>query len=115
MLRASSEIAVAISVASVAENPCSSASSRPLRRARTRSASDATLTLASGPGSSGRFVMPGFPVEVGKALLQVQRRSHICQRDPELHHRECYLRLDLDNDGFGTSQANHVRQVTQSP
>src|SRR5438093_5885953 len=95
MLRASSEMAVAIRVASVPENPSSVASSRPICRACTRSASEPMAISAS---STGAIDIPS-PVENVQALLQVQRRVDPFQAQPELHDGEGDLGPDPHDDG----------------
>src|SRR5439155_12009114 len=121
MLRVSSEIAVAINVRSVGPNPSVAASSRPLRRARTTSASERTGIDVS-PGTttaapaSGRGAAAGrsdatarrgsrptdlpslarplrLPVEEGQPFFQVERGVDVLQGEPQLHHGERHLRL----------------------
>src|SRR5438105_12720433 len=77
MLRATSEIAVAINVASVGEKPISPASSRPRWRARTRSASDSMAMRVSVDAAIG---LPS-PDEQRQALFQVERRAHPFQAE----------------------------------
>src|SRR5262245_39981498 len=118
MLRASSEMAVATSVASVGDKPSSSAIIRPVRRAAIRSLSDATGTRTSA-FESGATLAPllGPPplVEVCETLLQVKRSSHVLQLDPELDHCESDLGLNSDNYSLGAAQSYHVGKITQGP
>src|SRR5438034_215834 len=141
MLRASSEIAVAISVRSVGPNPSAAASSRPFWRARTMSASERTGIELSASGSAdvrpfgrgargrpsgctaprrsprtGRF-SSARPlrslVEEGQPFFQVERRVDALQGEPQLHHRERHLRLDADDDRLGRAEAPHLGDVAQ--
>src|SRR5688572_23739098 len=100
MLRASSEIAVATSVASLAEKPSCSAKMRPCRRAVTTSMSAATATVTSSSGLTAPLFISGFAFEVAEALLEIQRRRDLFQGDAQLNHRESDFGLDADNDGF---------------
>src|SRR5712691_5637608 len=124
MLRANSEIAVAISVASVAENPTRDANARPCWRAVTMSLSALIGTTVSSAkarapspiGANGSLrsgSLSGLPVQVREALLQVERRSHPFERQTQLDHRKGNLRLNPDDHGLGPAQAGHVREVAQ--
>src|SRR5690349_5489780 len=100
MLRASSEIAVATSVASPAEKPSCSARMRPWRRALTTSRSAATATVTSNCGLGAPLFTSGLPLEVGQAFLEIQRGRDVLERDPQLHHGEGHFRLDADDHGL---------------
>src|SRR5688572_13013168 len=112
MLRASSEIAVATSVASLAEKPFCSANVRPLRRATTRSASDATeIRMSKLDSHSANFVISGFPFEVRDAPLEIQSGRNVFQRYPELNHGKGDFRLNTDDHRLGATQSHHVGDV----
>src|SRR5207237_1176113 len=116
MLRASSEIVVATSVASLAEKPSCSAITRPLRRAVTRSLSEVTWTHTTISRSVTTMLQARrnlLLVQVRKPFLQIQGSTYIFQRDAELDHGKRHLRLDAHDHGFGAAQADHVGQVTQ--
>src|SRR6266850_1288740 len=118
MLRASSEMAVAISVASVGDKPSSSAMTRPFSRATTRSLSDATGTRTSVLDSEATLAPlfgPPLSVQVSETFLQVKRCSHVLQLDPEFNHGKSHLGLDPHNHGFGTAQSDHVRKIPKGP
>src|ERR1700740_1167115 len=95
MLRAISEIASAIIVWSVLENPVAAASSRPFWRAATMSPSCSIGTVTSGCTWAPRS---REGADVGEPFLEVERRRHALQREAELHHREGDLGLDADDD-----------------
>src|SRR5438132_3888521 len=116
MFRASSEIAVATTARSVTYSPHCAASSRPFWRAVTMSTSEPTATRTS-TGIAAAFTPGRFsrPAEVRESLLEVERGRHAFEREPELDHRECDLRLDADDDRLRTAQPNHVRHIAESP
>src|SRR2546428_6623538 len=117
MLRASSEIAAAMTVWSPLEKPAFAAMLRPCWRAVTTSTSDAIGTSSS----SGTIDAPlaaldalaGDPVEEGQPFLEIERGRDALERAAELDHREGDLGLDPDDDGLGAAQAGHVRDVAQ--
>src|SRR6516162_8457767 len=114
MLRASSEMTVAIRTWSVAENSSEAAMSRPARRAMTMSASvriDVSLSLCM-RARSDRGPAHGM-LQVREPLLEVERRRDAREGESELHHRERDLGLDPDDDGRCTPQPDHVRDVAQ--
>src|SRR5688500_11431437 len=88
MLRATSEIAVAISVWSVLEKPRLSARRRPAWRATTRSVSPSTRIR------SGTCALVEPRVEERQSLLEVQGGVDVLQAQSELHHRERDVGLD---------------------
>src|SRR5437879_8306674 len=109
MLRASSEMAVAITARSVVGKPHCDASSRPFWRAETMSASQSMDTRTSSAMSAYLLAraLP-FPVKVRKPLFQVQRCRDALQRQPQFDHRECDFGLDADDDGLRAAQPDHV-------
>src|SRR6266850_6205079 len=114
MFRASSEMAVAIRVASTAEKPSSAASVRPSRRARTMSASR-SIGICFSPfkrRSSGAAALLGFLSKVGKSLLQIEPGDDALQGESQLNHRERDLGLNSHDHGLGAAQADHVGDLT---
>src|SRR6059036_3152023 len=107
MLRAISEIAAEITVASPCEKPISSASARPSWRAATmsRSASIAMRRLAP-TGPARRCML----IQEQEAFLEIERRRDGGEREAELHHRERHLGLDPDDHRLRTAELDHVRQ-----
>src|SRR5919197_4627209 len=97
MLRATSEIAVAISVRSVAENATCEASERPSARAVTTSASELIGTRTSAFTVARLLSQPS---EQGQALLEVQGCVDAFEVEPELDHGERHLGLDADDHGL---------------
>src|SRR4051812_15772058 len=91
MLRATSEIAVAISVRSVLEKPSWDDRRRPSWRAVTMSASEEIGTWTS---SAATAALHRDPVEEGQALLEIEGGVHPFQVQAELDHRESHLGLD---------------------
>src|SRR5262245_54873068 len=116
MLRASSEMAVAMSAWSVCENPIDAARVLPTWRAPTTSLSawmairsSRTSTASSGDtftvflGGMARLAFQEF-----EPLFEIERRGHALEHQAELHHGERHLRLDADDDRLGAPQARHV-------
>src|ERR1700716_3399560 len=101
MLRAISEIASAIIVWSMLENPVAAASSRPFWRAVTMSVSRSIETHIS---TGTMTALPRDFAEVREALLKVEGRCHALQRQTELDHREGDVGLDTDHDRAGTTK-----------
>src|ERR1700761_2886443 len=102
MFRAISEIAVAIIVTSVSENPRSSASWCPALRAATMSSelSIATTISRATVASDRRCAAPQLAaIEQREALLEVQRGVHVVERQPQLDHRERHLGLQAHDHG----------------
>src|ERR687888_2507297 len=112
MLRATSEIAVTISVRSMLEKPAAADSSRPLSRASTRSASELTGTRTSSV-TVARLL--GLGIEERQALLEVERGVHVLEAHPELDHGEGDLRLDPDDHRLRPTQSRHVSEPAQRP
>src|SRR5438034_425785 len=121
MLRATSEMAAAMTVWSPVENPAPAASSRPCWRACTTSTSDAISTRSwSATLDASTFALLvepplGVLVEKGEALFQVEGRRDALESQPELHHREGDLRLDAHDHRFRAPEPRHVRDVPQRP
>src|SRR5262245_1960030 len=116
MLRASSEMAVAMTARSVVGNPQWDASSRPFWRAATMSASQSMGTRISSAMSA--YLLAGSPalaVEVRQAFFQIQRGRDALEREPELDHREGHLRLNAHDDGLGPAEPDHVGDVAEGP
>src|SRR3989454_11238903 len=109
MLRASSEIAAAMTVWSPLEKPASAATLRPCWRAVTTSTSDAIGTSSSSTTVAvPRAAVEGAlapldalasdPVEEGQPFLKIERRRHRLERQTELDHCKGHLGLDPDDD-----------------
>src|SRR5215203_766824 len=101
MLRATSEMAVAIRVGSGRGKPSRSAMARPSDRAATRSASELMETRTS---SSILCVPPGQAIEQRYRRIQVECNAERLQVQMELHDRDRHIRLDADDDGLGAAQ-----------
>src|SRR5512133_2483156 len=101
MLRAISEIAVAIIVTSVSEKPSWRASSCPAWRAITMSSELLTSTTNSAPTVAPIRRLAGFqvPIQKRKSLLQIQRGVHVVEHQPQLDHREGHLGLQAHDHG----------------
>src|SRR6185295_16709597 len=95
MLRATSEIAEAITVRSLGVRSSWDARCRPSWRAVTMSAS-----VSIGMRISASTTAPPLRacVEVHQALFQVEGGGDGGQRQSQLHHRERHFRLDADDD-----------------
>src|SRR5579872_5194014 len=102
MLRATSEMAVAMRVVSVCENPISVARSRPNCLAATMSASDAIGMRTS------CISVPEDRIEKCEPFFEVDRGVDLFEAHPQLHHRERHLGLNADNDRHRAAQAGHV-------
>src|SRR5512133_3471855 len=105
MLRATSEMAVTISVRSMLEKPSWAESSRPCSRASTTSASELTATRISPVTVAGLLRLR---VQEGETLLEVESGMHILETHPELDHREGHLGLDPDDHRLSPAQSRHV-------
>src|SRR4051794_8920467 len=101
MLRAISEIAVAIMVTSVSEKPSCRASSWPAWRAVTMSSGLLTSTTKSAAtiGPVRRLLRFELSVQQRKTFLEVQSRIHVVEHQPELNHREGHLGLQPHDHG----------------
>src|SRR5712692_6324540 len=105
MLRASSEIAVAITVKSLPLKPKREASARPSWRAATMSAADRMGTVIttdrpmSSPGAASsplgmRSAGLLHLIEVSEPLLEVEGGGNVLKGEAELDHRKGYFGLD---------------------
>src|SRR5215469_13434714 len=104
MLRASSEIAVAISVESTAEKPSSSASARPCCRAETMSCSESMATRISPNDTMAPSIRAFEPlIQVRQPFFQIERRRNTLQCQSQLHHGKSHFRLNPNDDSFRTS------------
>src|SRR5947209_5150430 len=130
MLRASSEMTVASSVASADENPTCRASSRPFCRAGRMSPLEAISMVASlsrtptdesdsaathgGSNNPTRVRLPGalFPARYGNAYSKSNRLSAF-EPDPQLRHRKGHLRLNAHHNRFGAAQTDHLSEILQ--
>src|SRR6185436_18539659 len=110
MLRATSEMAVAIMVSSLPEKPNCSAKARPCCRALTISASD-LMGIRRSADATGATL--GLFVEVDEAFFQVQGCGHPLKRQSKLHHGKGHVRRNADDDGFSAAQFKHVSDRAQ--
>src|SRR5258708_5243914 len=108
MLRATSEMAVAISVSSLPENRRDFASSPAFCPASNTSASAAIFTTSSSP-----MVVDPRRLQDLEAFLEVEGGGGSLERQSELHHREGHLRLDAHDDGGGAQQFDHLGDAAQ--
>src|SRR5262249_6439705 len=122
MLRASSEIAVAIRVRSPPAKPKRAARPRPIWRAITRSAADRIGTATPSRGMTSprpptwlamRAAGLRSLIEVREPFLQVECRGHVLEGETEPNHRECDLGLDAHAHGRSTAQPDHVGDSPQ--
>src|SRR5690349_21633627 len=111
MLRAISEIAVAMRVRSLPEKPMCWASSRPFCRASTMSLSRAMTTFAIS-AVTGRLVVRA-QAQAGAAFIEVERRGNAVKREAELDHGEGDVGLDADDYGVGTAQPSGLRDAAK--
>src|SRR5919108_5780141 len=112
MLRVTSEIAVAISVASIRLNPSSSASARAWARTATRSSSDAISICTSAAIATASLRQA---VQQLQALLEVESRSNRLEIEPEAHHRHRPVGLDPDDHRLRPAETRHERDRPQRP
>src|SRR6266581_985350 len=97
MLRATSEMAVAMKVRSVRVKPSRSASSRPFCRASTMSVS-AAIGMTTSSATAVAAPHSGPLVQKGEALFEVQGSVDILEAHPELDHGERHFGLDPHDD-----------------
>src|SRR2546427_710992 len=102
MLRASSEIAAAMTVWSPLEKPASAATLRPCWRAVTTSTSDAIGTRSSSTtvdvaraALAALGALASDPIQEGQPLLEIERGRDTLERQAELDHCKGHLGLDL--------------------
>src|SRR5579871_4688108 len=108
MLRATSEIAVAISVRSLAVNFSGFASSRAFWRASSTSASARICTT-----SSAAMVVDPELLQEGETLFEIKSRIDPLEGEAELDHGKGDFRLDAHDDGRGAKQLDHLRDPAQ--
>src|SRR4051794_1665113 len=108
MLRATSEMAVAIRVWSVPEKPPAAAISRPFWRAATTSASAAIGIRASAVTDRALSARPAQELQ---PFLEVEGRRDAVERQAELDHGERDLRLNSDHHRLGTTQLGDIRDA----
>src|SRR5215210_4864995 len=100
MLRAISEMAVAMTVSSPLEKPSFEPSVRLSRRAATMSDSWRIGTRAL--SACTRRLLP--ELEQVHALVEIERRVGALERQAQLHHRERDLGLDAHDDRVRAAQ-----------
>src|SRR5580704_14217 len=116
MLRASSEMDVAMSVASPVENPSSMARARPFWRAVTISWSEWMATRISPALTVCLSVrVLEFLSQVSQTFLQVQRRGDAFQCQPQLNHCKRHFRLNPNYNRFRSAQPDHVGDLPKRP
>src|SRR5262249_43980502 len=113
ILRATSDIAVAMSVSSLPENRSPDTSPRTFCRASTTSTCALIGTISSRGSLIARRFRDGSCLESVKAILQIERRHCPFEAKAELHHRKRHLRLDTNDDAFCSQQLDHLRDATQ--
>src|SRR4051812_27971558 len=96
MLRATSEMAVAISVTSAPLKPSSSASERPRWRAVTISTAEWIGVVVSVSIDRNSLC---FHRQIGEAFLEIQRGAHSFERQAQLNHGKSDVRLNADDHG----------------
>src|SRR5690349_1434915 len=102
MFLASSEMAVALGVASPGEKPSSNARDSPFWRAKTMSWCELMSTRISIQDTDSSLSLHGFEflVHISQTFLQLDGCSDTFQSQTELHQRKCYFRFNSNNDGF---------------
>src|SRR2546425_1555883 len=113
ILRATSDIAVAITVGRLPFSPISLAISRPASRAFTTSASELMSTLTSS-ASLTRLNSSRLEIQLCKTLFEIQCGRNPFQCEAKLYHRECNFGLDADDHGLRPPQSDHVGESAQS-
>src|SRR5256712_12492214 len=99
MLRASSEIAAAMTVWSPLEKPAFAATLRPCWRAVTTSTSDpiptrsSSGTAAAPPAAAAGPLaalhpLPTLAIQEGQPFFQIERSRHALERQADPHHRQ---------------------------
>src|SRR5688572_10305024 len=94
ILRATSDMAVAIRVRSDPSKPISIARVRPFWRAVTMSAAELIATRLSFRMFQGPLDQS---IQIGEPLFQIQSRANPFQRQPQLYHRKSHIRLNAHN------------------
>src|SRR5258708_28342709 len=98
MLRAISEIAVAIRVRSLPENPICDARFRPFCRAATMSPSWVMGTRVSSCDTANILAHPGG--QQVQTLFEIKSRGDTIERQLKLHHRKGDFGLNSDDHHF---------------
>src|SRR5277367_3091912 len=113
MLRATSEIAVAISVSSLLERRSGVAMARAFCRANRMSTSARIgTTVSMSLATNGEHsILPR--AKEGETVFQVECRRGSFQPQAELHHREGNVRLDADDDGVRSQYPHHLGNAAQ--
>src|ERR1700736_877374 len=113
MLRAISEMAVAIMVRSLPTKPMLEARSRPFWRAAMISPSWAKCSsVASCPTLRALAHAGGQEFQ---ALFEIERGGYVLERQAELNHRNGYVRKDPDDNHFGAPQFRGLGDSAQRP
>src|SRR6266540_2389637 len=108
MLRATSEMAVAMSVWSVPEKPQLAASSRPFWRASTMSCSCSMATRTSASSSAPRAAPRWEQAEHLHAFLEIERGGGAVEGEAELDHGDGDVGLDAHDHRTRAAQAGGV-------
>src|SRR5579859_7512792 len=102
MLRAISEMAVAMMVRSLPVKPMRDARSRPFWRAAMMSPSWEMCTSVSSCATLRAFAHAAG--QELQALLQIERSGDVLEREAELDHRDRHIGQNPDDDHFGAPQ-----------
>src|SRR5689334_23295919 len=116
MLRAISEIAVAILVRSEPPKPSSVANERPVCRANTMSAAELIETCVSRSICVTCSIFKYSllqSVQMRQALFHIRRGLHALQIQTQLHHHTGNIGVDTDYDRFCSALFEHVCHRTQ--
>src|SRR6267378_2401957 len=112
ILRATSEIAVAITVGRLPFSPISLAICLPASRAATTSASELMVTFTSS-ASLTRLNSSRLEIQLCKTLFEIKCGRYPFQCEAKLYHRESNFGLDADDHGCRPPQSDHVRERPQ--
>src|SRR5438445_7420286 len=110
IFRATSEMAVAMTVWSPRVKPWAAANSRPFARAWTMSTSEAIGRRSSSATSAA---LPCSGVEKRQALLEIEGGHDPFERQPQLDHGERHFRLDAHDHGLRPPEPRHVGDVPE--
>src|SRR5690348_11739419 len=111
MLRAISEMAVVISVNSLAEKRSGWARPRARCRASMTSVSERTGTTTSSGGIKRSLEV--LLLQLLQSFLEIERGSRAFQGQSQLHHGEGDVGLNADDDRFGAEQPHHLGYAAQ--
>src|SRR5258708_93504 len=111
MLRAISEIAVAISVSSLLEKRSGWARRRARCRASMTSVSERTATTTSSCGIERSLQV--LCLQLLQTFLEVEGRGRSLERQAQLYHGERDVGLDADDDRVGAEQPHHLGDAAQ--